>query len=131
MRRRILIDPRHTKSADLPLRNSTRWDILLWLLRRYRRLRVTGDSMLPLLPPGCEVLVDPAAYRQRVPEPDDVVVAHHPMQPELRIIKRVQFVEPDGRCYLRGDNTHASSDSRQFGLIAHAQLQGKVICFFP
>lgn len=87
--------------------------------------------MLPLLPAGCEVLIDPFAYRQRLPEPDDIVVAYHPKQPSLCIIKRVQFVEPDGRCYLKGDNASASSDSRQFGWVACDQLQGKVVCLFP
>ena len=120
-----------TAANTLPLRHSTLRDVLLWLVRRYRRLRVTGDSMLPLLPSGCEVLIDPAAYRQRLPESDDIVVVQHPKQPQLRIIKRILFVESDGRCYLKGDNAAASSDSRQFGLVACAQLQGKVICLLP
>ncbi|MEM9009077.1 MAG: nickel-type superoxide dismutase maturation protease [Cyanobacteria bacterium P01_F01_bin.86] len=113
------------------LRHTTVWDIILWVCRRYRRFRVTGDSMLPLLSPGCEVLIDPVTYTQAPPEPGDVVVAHHPQQLGLRIIKRVEFVEPDGRCYLKGDNPSASSDSRQFGLVSPAQLQGKVLCLFP
>jgi hypothetical protein len=40
-------------------------------------------------------------------------------------------VEADGCCYLQGDNPDASSDSRQFGLVALTQLQGKVVCRFP
>jgi type IV secretory pathway protease TraF len=62
---------------------------------------------------------------------DDLVIAVHPHQPGLRIIKRVEFVEPDGRCYLKGENAIASSDSRQFGLVAADQIQGKVVCLFP
>lgn len=104
---------------------------ILWLLRRYRRFRVTGNSMLPLLSPGQEVLIDPTAYRDTLPLLGDIVVAKHPKQPELYIIKRVEFEESDGRCYLKGDNPNVSSDSRQFGLVSQADLQGKVICLFP
>jgi len=113
------------------LRHATLSDIAQWLLRRYRRVRVTGDSMLPLLAPGQEVLIDPGAFQRRSPAMDDLVIAEHPHQPGLRIIKRVEFVEADGRCYLKGENAIASSDSRQFGLVTPEQLQGKVICLFP
>lgn len=113
------------------LRHATLMDIAGWLLRRHRRFRITGDSMLPLLSPGQEVLIDPWAFRQRSPQMDDLVVAEHPQQPGLHIIKRVEFVEPDGRCYLKGENAIASHDSRQFGLVAPAQIQGKVLCLFP
>lgn len=113
------------------LRNSHFQDIAFWLLRRYHRFRVTGESMLPLLPPQREVLIDPEAYRHTLPQPGEIIVAYHPQQPHLRIIKRIEFVEPDGECYLKGDNAAASTDSRQFGLVPLAQIQGKVICLFP
>ncbi|MBE7386237.1 MAG: nickel-type superoxide dismutase maturation protease [Leptolyngbya sp. SIO1E4] len=113
------------------LRSATLQDCILWILRRYRRFRVTGHSMTPLLRPGNEVLIDPTAYTHTLPTPGDIVVAAHPQQPALRIIKRVEFVEPDGRCYLKGANPDASSDSRQFGLVPQAQVMGKVICRFP
>ena len=113
------------------LRHATLSDIGRWLLCRYRRFRVTGDSMRPFLSPGQEVLIDPRAFQQRSPQSDDIVIAEHPYHPGLRIIKRVEFVEPDGRCYLKGDNAIASNDSKQFGLVSPTQLQGKVICLFP
>lgn len=113
------------------LRHATRQDILLWLLRRYRRFRVTGDSMRPLLVPPQEVLLHPSAYRHTPPQPGDIVVAHHPHHLNLRIVKRILFVEADGRCYLQGDNAIASSDSRQFGLVPPNQIVGKVVCLFP
>lgn len=118
-------------STSRLLRHAGYRDVVGWLLRRYRRFRVTGYSMVPLLYPGHEVLVDPVAYVRALPVPGDIVVAHHPLQPDLRIIKRVDCVAPDGRCYLRGDNPEASSDSRQFGWIATPHLQGKVLCLFP
>ncbi|HEY9890042.1 MAG TPA: nickel-type superoxide dismutase maturation protease [Candidatus Obscuribacterales bacterium] len=113
------------------LRHATLLDIALWLGRRYRRLRVTGNSMWPLLAPGQEVLIDPQAYRRRSPQADDVVVAQHPQQPGVTIIKRIEFVAADGRCYLKGENARESSDSRQFGLVSPQHLHGRVQCLFP
>ena len=69
--------------------------------------------MFPLLSPGDEVLVDPQAYRQVQPQIGDIVVAQHPVQAELQIIKRVAEVMSDGRYHLKGDNSdpNKSSDS--------------------
>jgi len=114
-----------------PLRHTTVKDICLWLLRRYRRFRVTGESMMPILPPSQEVLIDTAAYHHIPPQPGDIVVAYHPLQPKLLIVKRILFVHIDGRCYLKGDNAASSSDSRQFGLVPPEQIAGKVFCLFP
>ncbi|MBF2036377.1 MAG: nickel-type superoxide dismutase maturation protease [Leptolyngbyaceae cyanobacterium T60_A2020_046] len=106
-------------------------DVVLWLLRRRRRFRVRGNSMLPALKPGDEVLIDPAAYRQRSPQPGELVIAQHPHQPHLRMIKRVHWVAPDGACDLRGDNPSESSDSRTFGLVDPQLILGRVLCTFP
>lgn len=114
-----------------PLPHATLLDVTWWLLRRYRRFRITGDSMRPLLIPGQEVLIDPRAFRQRSPQMDDIVIAEHPQQPGLSIIKRIEFVEPDGSCYLKGENAAESNDSRQFGLVSPTLFRGKVVCRFP
>jgi nickel-type superoxide dismutase maturation protease len=113
------------------LRHSRPLDWLLWLLRRRRRRRVAGRSMLPLLPPGTEILMHPAAYRKARPQPGDLVVAQAPGRPNLHLIKWVVFVETDGRCFLQGLNRPESTDSRQFGLVAPAALLGQVTCRFP
>ncbi|MCB9421937.1 MAG: nickel-type superoxide dismutase maturation protease [Ardenticatenaceae bacterium] len=86
-------------------------ELFLWLIRLRRRYRVTGASMFPLMEAGDEVLVDPRAYRQQQPQIGDVVVAQHPVQANLQIIKRVAEVMGDGRFHLKGDNTAESSDS--------------------
>jgi nickel-type superoxide dismutase maturation protease len=67
--------------------------------------------MFPLLQVGDEVLVDPRAYAHRPPQPGEIVVAQHPAQADLMIIKRVAEVMADGRFHLTGDNTAESSDS--------------------
>ena len=67
--------------------------------------------MFPLLAAGDEVLVDRRAYRRQQPQIGDVVIAQHPAQAELLIIKRVAAVAGDGRFHLKGDNSSESSDN--------------------
>ncbi|MDX1520567.1 MAG: nickel-type superoxide dismutase maturation protease [Anaerolineae bacterium] len=105
-------------------------EFMLWLRRRRRRVRVTGDSMLPLLAPGDEVLVDPGAYRRTGPRPGDIVIARHPYRTEVTLIKRVESLTAAGQLVLKGDNPAESTDSRTFGTIGLDQVIGKVTCRF-
>ena len=68
------------------LRDCTTYDLLLWLLRRRKRFRVTGSSMYPLLKAGDEILVNPYAYQKQRPTPGQIVVAQHPNQADLNRI---------------------------------------------
>lgn len=113
------------------LKNSSLLDLLLWLLGLRSRFRVTGNSMLPLLQPGEEILIHPRAYRHQCPLPGDLVVVSHPSRPELRLVKRVVQVKEDGDCFLMGENTSESTDSRSFGWVSSDHLLGKVISRFP
>ncbi len=67
--------------------------------------------MLPLLTADDEVLVDPRAYRRQPPRVGEVVVAQHPTQANLRIIKRITQVEDDGHLQLIGDNPDPAQNS--------------------
>ena len=115
---------------DVKLRPSTLGDLLLWLLRRRQRFRVTGLSMTPLLQPGDEILIDLRAYQRSHPNPNDIVVARRPDRLDLRIIKRVAYVLEDGSCFLRGDNSQESADSRTFGWVSPENILGQVVCRF-
>jgi len=110
---------------DLPEAGWGDW--LRWAARRRRRLRVTGDSMTPTLNDGDVVFVDMRAYRTGLPEPGDVVVALHPYQRDLRLIKRVGHITDDGRLFLVSDNPGAGTDSRAFGAIAGEGVLGRVV----
>ena len=112
------------------LKESTYTELLLWLLRKRKRFRVTGLSMMPLLKPGEEILVDFKAYQKSPPQVGDLVVAAHPYRPDLQIIKRVALVSEDGSCFLRGDNLTESSDSRSFGVVAAEKILGRVTSRF-
>ena len=106
-------------------------ELLLWLLRLRQRFCVTGNSMFPVLKAGEEVLVDTKAYHRCLPEMGDLVIAWHPQKENLRIIKRVLKVDEKGNCFLMGENSLESSDSRSFGLISSQQIIGKVTSKFP
>ncbi len=105
-------------------------ELALWLVRRRRLFRVSGESMTPTLPAGAVVMIDPRAYRLRRPCEGELVVANHPRQVELRIVKRVAAViesdRGDVRLLLSSDNATAGADSRAFGSVAAVQVLGKV-----
>jgi nickel-type superoxide dismutase maturation protease len=101
-----------------------------WLLRRRRRVRVKGESMLPTLRPGDELLVNPHAYHRHPIQPGDIVLVRHPFRADVTSVKRVTAVLDDGRCDLRGDNPAASEDSRSYGALSPSHILGRVTCRF-
>ncbi len=76
--------------------------------------------MLPHLTPGQVVLAKVGA----VAIESDVVCVRHPNMSETIMIKRVGFIEDDGRLFLRSDNSNAEGavDSHRFGLIEPAAV---------
>ncbi|MBP0021459.1 MAG: nickel-type superoxide dismutase maturation protease [Cyanobacteria bacterium SBLK] len=105
-------------------------ELLLWLFRKRRRFRISGNSMLPLLKPGEEILIDLQAYRNTFPRVGDLVIARHPQKPELKIVKRVAWVVENGDCFLQGDNPKESTDSRTFGVVRRDYILGKATSRF-
>ena len=81
--------------------------------------------MLPALQPKQRLLVKLRPHDGRSPSPGMVVVCHHPSDLNLVITKRV-WQSNDGWLELRGDNSTASTDSRQFGQVALEQVIGEV-----
>ncbi len=76
---------------------------------------VSNPSMVPTLWPGDRLLL---RYGAPV-RPGHVVVLRHPFQHDLLIVKRV-VGRRDGGWWVRGDNRHASNDSREFGAVPDA-----------
>jgi signal peptidase I len=99
-----------------------------------RRITVRGRSMAPALLPGERLLFDRLVYVRDRPRAGDVVWVAHPLQPELRIVKRVAGVPGDtldgrtlgrGEYWVLGDNTDESTDSRKFGPVRRRDLLGR------
>ena len=80
--------------------------------------------MMPGLKSGDIVLIDPYAKGSV----GDIVIAGHPYKKSVRLMKRVDSIDENGRYFLIGDNPDASTDSRSFGSIAVSDVTGKVIC---
>lgn len=83
--------------------------------------------MEPTLSEGDVVLVNTRAYSHSQPQDLDVVVALHPQQGDIEIVKRVEFVEGHG-VYLRSDNADQvdAADSRRFGIVPFEHVLGRV-----
>ena len=74
--------------------------------------------MLPTYLPGEEIW---ARRLWRTPRVGEVVVARDPRRPGQWLIKRVAHVSAAG-IELRGDNSEASTDSRDFGLVGRRDV---------
>ena len=101
-------------------------DLLLLFCGRRLLLKVEGQSMAPTLNPDDRVLVQRVSSIKDTPALGTVVVAWHPSQPGLRLIKRLQSLENNGMMLL-GDNPSFSTDSRQLGPIPRSALIGIVV----
>ena len=101
-------------------------EFLLLILRKRKRFRVTGKSMQPLLEPGEEILINPNAYLQSLPQVNDIVVVTHPNKPNLKIVKRIVEIKKNNTYFIQGDNLRQSTDSRSFGTVTFNLIRGKV-----
>lgn len=101
---------------------------LAWLVsRRFQRVEVSGESMLPTYRPGDWLIADRRAYRDHPPRPGHVVLAHDPRDYARLLIKRVAAVAADGSLRLHGDNDAATTDSRNFGAVPPYLVEGRVL----
>ncbi len=83
-----------------------------------RRVTVEGLSMTPTYVPGERLT---AVRRWRPVRRGDVVVVRDPRDSSRWLLKRC--VEKVGKLLdLRGDNAHASTDSRDFGLVSSRKV---------
>ena len=105
------------------LRKANFIDVALTLFDYRKRYRVEGDSMLPLLKHGDQVLVDERADV----EIKDIIIARHPYKKGVEMVKRIKGIDENGRYFLVGDNLEESTDSRTFGAVSVKYIIGKVI----
>jgi nickel-type superoxide dismutase maturation protease len=87
------------------------------------RVAVAERSMEPTLRPGDWLLV----LRTGRVRPGQLVVAWHPSRPTLLLVKRALRREPGG-WWLQSDSPNGfASDSRAFGPVPPALIQGRVL----
>ena len=97
----------------------------------YRQhLRVVGNSMERTLKEGDLVTYKKLNKKNIDLKVGDIVVASHPKTKNKLIIKRIYRIYQN-KFDLRGDNSFASTDSREFGLIELDLIIGKVDKIFP
>jgi nickel-type superoxide dismutase maturation protease len=95
-----------------------------WLVGFFiKRISVEGSSMMPAHVPGERLTV---LRRWRPVRPGDVVVVRDPRDQARWLLKRCVAREGD-RLDLRGDNAPASTDSRDFGLVASSDVKWIVL----
>ena len=87
-------------------------------VKAFGRVEVTGDSMRPFLEPGDRLLL--IATRPRV---GDVVAVRDPRDASRVLVKRVDAIGASGVTVV-GDNPGASTDSRTFGPVPPASVEG-------
>ena len=103
-----------------------------------RRVTVHGWSMAPTLIPGERLLFYRLAYVRRRPRTGEIVLVAHPLRPRLRMVKRVTAVPGQtvgglmhprvlakGEYWVEGDNSDASTDSREFGPVSRREILGR------
>jgi nickel-type superoxide dismutase maturation protease len=96
-------------------RPRSRWPLL--------RVAVAERSMEPTLHPGDWLLV----LRTRRVRPGRLVVARHPSRPSLLLVKRALRRDPSG-WWIQSDSLDGSAvDSRSFGPVPPALIEGVVL----
>jgi nickel-type superoxide dismutase maturation protease len=90
--------------------------------RLLRRIEVNGESMSPALEPGDRVV----ALGVGRPRAGDLVACVDPREPERIMVKRVAGRDPGGGYIVLGDNSGASTDSRDFGPINDNLIIGRL-----
>ena len=100
-----------------------------WMMGKRWRFCVSGNSMLPTLSPGEDVLVMPVQAQTKI-SPGDIVVCCHPLKRNIRMVKRVSETFYDGGCYVLSDNASEGTDSRSFGIVGRELIIGRVTSRF-
>lgn len=87
------------------------------------KFTINGNSMLPTLKPGQDILSFNWAYMGRKPKEGDVVVIKIGGK---EMVKRVSKISRS-KIFVEGDNKRNSTDSRHFGEVSISQIVGKVV----
>ncbi len=104
--------------------------LLIGHSNRIEKIKVSGNSMLPLYSDGDILMLDILAYDKISPIVGDIIVCKHPYVKDMLLIKKVSRIDKDKRLFIVGINPDESTDSRSFGTISQRSVLGKIICKF-
>jgi nickel-type superoxide dismutase maturation protease len=93
------------------------------------RVKVTERSMEPALGPGDWLLIRRTVRPGRPARihPGQIVIATHPGEPGLLLVKRAAWREADG-WWLAADNPAAGGvDSSRFGAVPGSLIEGRML----
>ncbi|MBI4036239.1 nickel-type superoxide dismutase maturation protease [Candidatus Daviesbacteria bacterium] len=85
-----------------------------------KRFTASGNSMLPTLKDGQDILVWCWFVNPKV---GDIVVIKHKGK---EIVKRIENIQ-NNTVFVTGDNKQESTDSRNFGAVSRLEIVGKVV----
>lgn len=88
-------------------------------------VRVSGESMRPLLPPGARAIALPLHHPAR-PRVGDVVIVRHRKGSQGELIKRILGVTEDGDYLLSADNPSLGAESVDFGPVPPGSIVARV-----
>lgn len=93
---------------------------------RFLNVVVKGDSMWPTLVNGSTVRFE--KIKDKILEVGQIVLAKHPLQSNLIIIKRIQSINGN-KAFLIGDNPDptASDDSHNFGMVLISEISAVLV----
>ena len=119
------------QQADKSLFHKPDLFTLFTVIIGYRQhLRVVGNSMERTIKEGDLVIYKKLNKKNINLKIGDIVIASHPITKNKLIIKRIHRIYQN-KFDLRGDNSLASTDSRELGLIELDLIIGKVDKIFP
>lgn len=96
-------------------------------LQGFRQIFVIkGNSMLPTLKNDDCVIFNP----ELKPKIGDIILFQHPFIQNLKVVKRISEITPEGNFIVLGDNPSESTDSRSYGAILAKNILGVAVCRF-
>ncbi|GDX32662.1 hypothetical protein LBMAG15_15970 [Actinomycetes bacterium] len=88
----------------------------------FTTVQIIGPSMAPAMRTGDYWVV----WRTKRLRPGNAVLLHHPLRPDLLIVKRLVAQPEPGWWWVEGDDPVISDDSRSFGPVSATAVVGRV-----
>ena len=90
----------------------------------FRRFKVSGDSMLPTLKNGQQIIAEKISCRFLNPKIGDIIILKN--SSNINLVKRITKKD-GGNYFIEGDNKEKSTDSKNFGPIQKNDILAKII----